>query len=67
MVMVYINDNRKLIGFLTHGKEYNVEIKGKYCLVWNDIDQHRRYKLSYFISKQEYRNKKIDELLNDKG
>ena len=65
MIMIYIGTNDKLKKFLTYGKEYYAEIEGNYCIVWNNADQSRRYKIEYFITKQEYRNRKIDELLNE--
>lgn len=51
-----------LYKYLTRGKYYDVAVAGTYYIVNNDMGQTRRYKGEYFLTTQQVRDKKLNEL-----
>lgn len=61
--LVFKSENDNLKGFLTKGRKYEVGIGGEYCYLLNDQNQYRKYKMEYFMTMDEYRDKIIDDVI----
>lgn len=60
------NDDKYVYSNLTIGNEYECAeintIRGSYYLITNDRNQVCRYYKNYFLTIEEYRNKKLGEI-----
>lgn len=63
--LIFCSDNPSINKYLTKWQKYEASIYGKYCNVYNDLGQYRKYRIDYFMTVSEYREKLINDILID--